>query len=64
MIEVQDNIYKGVIIVIYHSPSASDGEFIRFLKDIVESVIIKGECILVGDFNIDMMLDSFYARKL
>lgn len=64
VIEVQDNIYKGTIIVIYHSPSASDGDFIRFLEELVELVIVKGECILVGDFNIDMMVDSFYARKL
>lgn len=64
VIEIQDNIYKGVIIVIYHSPSASDGDFIRFLGEIVEAVIVKKECILVGDCNINMMLDSFYARKL
>lgn len=30
----------------------------------VESGIVKGECILVGNFNIDMMVDSFYAKKL
>ncbi|EFN87244.1 hypothetical protein EAI_13391, partial [Harpegnathos saltator] len=35
-----------------------------FLEEIVELVIVKGEYILVGDFNIDMMVDSFYARKL
>lgn len=64
VIEVQDKIYKGVIIVIYHSPSASNGDFIRFLEEIVELVIIKGECILIGDFNIDMRLDKFYPRKL
>lgn len=64
VIEVQDNTYKGVIIVIYHSPSASDGDFIRWLDEIVESVTVKGKCILVGDFNIDMMVNSFYAKKL
>lgn len=63
-IEVQDKIYKGVIIVLYHSPSTSDSDFIRVLEEIVESVIEKGECIVMGDFNINMMVDSFYARKL
>lgn len=51
-------------MVIYHSLSASDGNFIRFLEDTVEELIIKGECMIVGDFNIDFMMDSFYTRKL
>jgi hypothetical protein len=63
-IEVKDKIYKGVVMVIYHSPSASHGDFVRFLEDIVEELIVKGECIIVGDFNIDFVLDSFYTRKL
>jgi len=63
-IEVKDNLYRGVIMVIYHSPSASHGDFVRFLEDIVEELIIRGECIVIGDFNIDIMLDSFYTRKL
>lgn len=63
-IQVRDNMYKGVIVVIYHSPSASDGEFIRFLEDIVELFTVKEECIVVGDFNIDLMKDSYYANKL
>src|SRR5580765_9064136 len=51
-------------MVIYHSPSASHGDFVRFLEDIIEELIIRGECIVIGDFNIDIMLDSFYTRKL
>jgi len=23
-----------------------------------------GECMVIGDFNIDLMMDSFYAKKL
>lgn len=63
-VEVKDKVYKGVILVIYHSPSASHGDFIRFLEDIVEELIIKGECMVIGDFNIDLMTDSFYTKKL
>ncbi|XP_024874869.1 uncharacterized protein LOC112456507, partial [Temnothorax curvispinosus] len=63
-IEVKDNLYKGVIAVVYHSPSASDGDFIRFLEDVVESMTIKGDCIIIGDFNIDVSVESFYTRKL
>lgn len=63
-IEVKDKLYKGVIMVIYHSPSSSHGDFVRFLEDIVEELVIKGECMVIGDFNIDLMIDSFYNRKL
>lgn len=44
-IEVKEKLYKGVIMVIYHSPSILHGEFVRFLKDIVERLIIKGNCV-------------------
>ncbi|XP_011636472.1 uncharacterized protein LOC105426752, partial [Pogonomyrmex barbatus] len=63
-VEVKDKLYKGVIMVIYHSPSASHGDFMRFFEDIVEELVIKGECMVIGDFNIDLMTDSFYAKKL
>jgi len=64
VIEVKEKWYKGVIMVIYHSPSASDADFLDFLVDIVEDLIIKRACIVVGDFNIDLMINSFYAKKL
>ncbi|KAM0727862.1 hypothetical protein ACS0PU_005331 [Formica fusca] len=51
-------------MVICHSPSASHGDFVRFLEYIIEELIIRGECMVIGDFNIDIMLDSFYTRKL
>jgi len=63
-VEVKEKLYKGVIMVIYHSPSASHGDFMRFLEDTVEELIIKGECMVIGDFNLDLMMDSFYAKKL
>lgn len=63
-IEVKEKLYRGIIMVIYHSPSASHGDFVRFLEDIIEELIIRGECMIIGDFNIDIMLDSFYTRKL
>lgn len=63
-VEVKDNMYKGVVAVVYHSPSASDGDFIRFLEDVVDLLIGKGQCIMIGDFNIDLMANSFYAKKI
>ena len=63
-IEMKEKLYKGMIMAIYHSPSASDGEFVRFLEDITEDLIIRGDCIVIGDFNIDFSIDSFYSKKL
>jgi len=56
---MKEKLYKEEIIEIYHSPSALHGDFMRFLKDIVEELIIKGKCMVTGDFNIDLMMDSF-----
>lgn len=50
-------------MVLYYSPSASVGDFVGFLEDIVEELVIKRECTVVGDFNIDFMQDSFYTKK-
>lgn len=63
-IEVKEIFYKGMIVVVYHSPSASHGEFVRFIEEIIEEFTIKGNCMVMGDFNVDCMIDSFYSRKL
>jgi len=63
-VEVKEKWYKSVIMVVSHSPSASDADFMNFLVNIVEDLIVKKECIVVGDFNIDIMVSSFYSRKL
>jgi len=64
VIEVKEKWYKGIIMIVYHSPSASDAGFIDFLVNIVEDLIIKRECIVVGDFNIDFNVNSYYTKKL
>jgi len=63
-IEVKEKWHKGIVLVVHHSPSASDADFINFLMDIVEDLITRSECIIIGDFNIDFMIDSFYTKKL
>lgn len=63
-IDVKENFYKGALMIVYHSPSASDGDFLRFLEEIAEDLVIKGECMIIGDFNIDFKIDSFYTNKL
>jgi len=51
-------MYKGTIMIVCHSPSASHGDFVRFLEDIVEELTIKGDCMVLGDFNIDFMVET------
>jgi len=46
-IEIKEKLYKGTTMVMYHSPNASYGDFVRFLEDIVEELTIKGDC--MGD---------------
>lgn len=63
-IEMRGNGYKGAVAVVYHSPSASDGDFIRFMSDMMDVLVVKGQYIVIEDFNIDLMKDSFYKKKL
>lgn len=63
-IEIKEKMYKDTIMVVYHSPSASHADFVSFLEDIVEKLTIKRDCMILGDFNIDFMIDSFYTKKL
>ncbi|KYN14785.1 hypothetical protein ALC57_12993 [Trachymyrmex cornetzi] len=37
---------------------------LKFRKNIVEELTIKGECMVIGNFNIDLKTNSFYAKKL
>ncbi|KAL6254749.1 hypothetical protein P5V15_014075 [Pogonomyrmex californicus] len=58
---MRDNIFKGVIIVVSFSEW-----FLRFLKNVVDlsELVAKGQCIMLNDFNINLMTDMFYAIKL
>lgn len=56
------SIYVGVI---YRSPSSSMVEFLNYLEEILEREDLMGRYfILMGDFNIDVKQNSFYARKI
>jgi len=48
-VDVKSSMYKGVIAVVYHSPSASNGDFISFLVDRVDLLAMKGKCIMIGE---------------
>ncbi|KAK2578422.1 hypothetical protein KPH14_000969 [Odynerus spinipes] len=64
VIRVKETWYKGIVVALYHSPSSSDSIFIKFIEDLVEDMIVKERCIVIGDFNIDFKVDAFYSNKL
>jgi len=55
-IEAKEKFYKDIIIVVHHLPSISDADFIRFLEDIVEELIIKRKCIVISIVSIISIL--------
>lgn len=57
-------VYTGAVVAIYHSPSASDADFVECMVELSEELNTKGEFVILGDFNIDMKAATFYAKKL
>lgn len=61
-----DFITKLCIVgCLYHSPSSSDSKFIEdfeIICDVLSSC--KNLCVLVGDFNINLLSDSFYSKQM
>jgi len=48
-VEIRESRFKSVVMGVYHLPTASDNEFTRFLMEIVDQLIVKGQCMLMGD---------------
>ena len=50
---------------LYHSPSASDAEFLEDFEEICDSVFSSNyRGILVGDFNLNYLSNDFYVNKM
>jgi len=58
-IKVADVNFKGMIMLIYHSPSGSDAAFIKYLEESCESVLLNDSVLVMGDFNIDMKVKDY-----
>lgn len=63
-LKIKEKLYNDKIMVIYHSSNASRSDFVKFLEGIVEELIIKGDYMVIEDFNMDFMVDLFYIKKL
>ena len=64
IINVNFKSYKGSVMVVYHSPNSEDKEFIDFIEHTAEDLAIKGNTIIMGDFNINMNRVNSTSLKL
>ncbi|XP_057339376.1 uncharacterized protein LOC130676884 [Microplitis mediator] len=55
---------KLVLCNLYRSPSSSINIFCDKILEIAEQIMDTGKLIMLGDFNIDVRRNDFYARKL
>lgn len=64
-IAVTTGFVKGFYGVLYHSPSASDADFLTFLESWCDDNLNSSDVYtIVGDFNIDMSKETTYSRRL
>lgn len=64
-INITKGYTRGIYTVLYHSPSASDSEFLTFFETwCEENVDYKELYIIAGDFNIDISKESIYSTRL
>lgn len=63
-IEITIERQKYYIYSLYHSPGASDAKFLEDLDELFENIKLDGIFILLGDFNIDLASNAFYANKM
>ncbi|XP_057335410.1 uncharacterized protein LOC130674159 [Microplitis mediator] len=62
-IRLKNRSKELIISCVYHSPSQSHGQFIDRLNQEVENLIDKGTIIIMGDFNINVDMESQYSKK-
>lgn len=67
-IKVTGGIKIGIYVVIYHSPSESHSSFLteleKWLDDYEQISNWEDVCIIIGDFNINMLKQDTYSKKL
>jgi len=64
MIKVAEINFRGLIMLIYHSPSGSDAALIEYLEESCDRALMSDSFIVMGDFNIDMKMQGYTQDKL
>ena len=63
VITLQINTVNYVLIGLYHSLNSSHANFLNVIEELIDEFSDK-QLLLIGDFNIDMPQNTFYANKL
>jgi len=63
-IKVAEVNLRGLIMLIYHSPSGSDAAFIAYLEESCDRTLMSDSVIVMRDFNIDMKVQGYTRNKL
>lgn len=65
---IQVKNYKNeniTICALYHSPNASDAEFMNIISELGEDMVEHSKVLIIGDFNININIkDDYYVKKL
>jgi len=64
MVNVKERDYRGVIMLVYHSPSSSDCKFLDYMEEICNDDILRQKVIIMGDLNIDMKVHNYVQGRL
>lgn len=63
-IVIKINNENYTIICIYRPPTSNVNIFLNKLSELVDSLNLKSNCVLMGDFNIDVLVQSDHKFKL
>lgn len=64
MVKISNRDFKGILLLVYHSPSGSDISFIDFLEEVCNNELLNGDVIITGDFNLDMKVNNYCQNRL
>lgn len=64
IIKIEDSNWKGIVMVVYHSPNGSDASFLDYLENMCNEMMLRQNVIIMGDFNIDLKMDNYVQRRL
>lgn len=64
-VEIYMSRVKYLFTVLYHPPQTENARFVDFFKGYLDEIsAIGGVSIIMGDFNFDLMKETFYGEKL
>lgn len=61
---IRTELYEIIIVLVYKSPSGNFEVFLNNLSAFLDNYYLKHKIILVGDFNVDLKIDSNQANEM